>query len=137
MFRRPILKLRVEGEKGRARVNVLFDTGSSVSAVREELAYKLDTPRRFPRPIPLDLATEEATVNVYEWVALDLWLNGRQLRGLFAVVKKLRMPVVVGTEYGDMWNLHIHVKDGRVSVEVREEEEDYEFVPKRAEGRGL
>lgn len=106
------------GERGEAKVDVLFDSGSTHCAIRADLARKLDTPRRFPLAVPILLATEGPTVSVKEWVALNLWLDGRELRGLFAVVDKLRAAVVVGADYADDWDIHLHLRGGRISIGV-------------------
>lgn len=118
MEKRPILRLGLSGQKGKARANCLFDSGSTRCAIRGDLARKLDRPRRFSIAVPIRLATDGPPVQVREWISLDVRLDGRGLTGHFAVVETLRRPVVLGADFMDDWDIHLHMRGGRVSVGI-------------------
>lgn len=101
MTKRPIRKLRVSGGRGEARADVLFDSGSSSSAVRPDVGRRIGTARRLRFPVPISLAKEGAWIEAREVVELQVWVDERPLAGLFAVIKGLKQAVVAGADFMD------------------------------------
>ena len=91
-------ELEVEGYKNRqvtkSKARVLFDTGSTVSFVKRDIAEKLSDVLYFPHEA--DLGAEDKKMKVEGLIGLTIKINGIDIVDSFWVTDELRREIVVG-----------------------------------------
>ena len=70
-----IKKLRVAGNKGKRRLQVLFDTGASASFVRRDVAERIATTLKLPSPETYTLGDGVGKLLVNETVVLYVYID--------------------------------------------------------------
>lgn len=84
-----IKRLRVAGDKGERRLQVLFDTGDSVSFVRRDVVEKMATVVKLPSPETYTLGDGVGKLRVNETVVLHVFINGVRTSDNFIVATRL------------------------------------------------
>jgi hypothetical protein len=100
-------KLWVIGRKGRRKVVALFDTGSSHSLLREDIALAIGEPEELPEP-----KTDEAavgTITTRRGLFADVLLHGKRLTTGLKIVRGLSEELILGADFLSSgmsgWNL--------------------------------
>jgi len=89
-------RVKLVGTKGAEEVDAIFDSGSTYSCIRPELANRLEMVLKLPAPIELGTAKSGETLKASERVVLDFHLNGLRLSDEFMLIPGLSKPVVIG-----------------------------------------
>ncbi len=108
--------IRLEGSKGSAEVKVLFDSGASMSFIKESLAKKLDQILKLPRPLEFETAKAGENLIVDKAVRLDFYLDGDRLSDEFLVVADdwATEDVIIGAKTMQAWRLVIDMEKEEV-----------------------
>lgn len=122
-----ILKqLEVLGNKGKQRVEVLFDTGASQSCIRRDVATRVATVFRKRSAKTFVLADGRTQIKTDEVAVLDLRINGKAIDDYFYVLKDGRREVIVGAGTMQRWDLKLHPR--RHLIEIGTDPEDLELL---------
>lgn len=111
-------ELEVEGYKNRkvtkTKASVLFDTGSTVSFVRKDIAERLSDILPFPHDA--DLGAKDKKMKVEGLIGLTLKINGVNVTDAFWVTEELRQDIVVGASTMQARRLILDMKKEDIDV---------------------
>jgi len=95
----------------------LFDTGAKSSFIDEEFAKefgysKFDTPRE------ITLATKHRTTEIIGDVVLRITLDDCEMpsRTILNVIEGLTKPVILGTDFMELFDIELDTKEGRARL---------------------
>ena len=100
-----VKRIRLRGDKGSASVLALFDTGASKSLVRRDVATKLATLLKAPRPWTFQLGDGRGRLKADEMAGLFFQLHGVPIAHTFIVARHLADEVVIGTDLMQFWKI--------------------------------
>ena len=105
-------EIRLEGSKGAREVRALFDSGASMSFIREGLARELGHVEPLPRPLTFETAKAGEELTVEKAVRLDFYLDGDRLSDEFLVVPDdwATEEVIIGAKTLQAWRLVIDME---------------------------
>ena len=109
----------VTGARGSDTVQVLYDTGSSSSFVRREIAERLGNVVRTMRPTTFTMADGQVTLTVDQDVELYIDVNGDTLRYHLFVADELAEELVVGADMMQRFKITLDMDNEAVSVDPR------------------
>lgn len=121
--------INLAGDKGEQSVIVLVDTGASFSMVRADLATKLGTPTKLPRPVNLTIG-DSSKISITDAVLLTLQLGGQTLMDYFLVFDKLIEEAVLGVNTMKKYGLKIDLEHQAIYAEITEESPMKDFFKK-------
>ena len=99
--------IKLKGSKGEREVTALFDSGASMSFIREGLARELGMIEPLPDPLRFETAKAGEELVVDRRVVLDFYLDGDRLSDEFLVVPDdwATEEVIVGASTFQKWRL--------------------------------
>ena len=109
--------LWVIGRRARRRVSALFDTGSSDSLIRADLAGEIGHPDELPEPKKYRAAVGSFVVRTS--VVADVLLAGKRFTALFFVVPGLTEELVLGADFMQRWHLRLEPRRRRVILDPK------------------
>ena len=114
-----IKKLRVAGDKGERRLQVLFDTGASASFIRRDAVDKIATTLKLPSPETYTLRDGVGKLRVNETVVLYVYIDGIRISDNFIVAPRLADEVIIGANTLQKWRVKLDLENERVVVDKR------------------
>lgn len=114
-----IKKLRVFGDKGEKRVQVLFDTGASASFIRRDIAESLATILRLPSPEVYTLGDGVGRLRATETAVLYVIVKGIRISDNFIVVPRLSDEMIIGANTLQKWRVRLDLENADVLVDRR------------------
>ena len=114
-----VKKLRVAGDKGERRLEVLFDTGAGASFIRRDVADKIATTLELPSPKTFTLGDGVGKLRVNETAILYVYIGGVEISDNFIVSPKLSDPVIIGASTMQKWRVKLDLEDEKVIVDKR------------------
>jgi len=114
-----IKKLPVFGDKGRTRVQVLFDTGASSSFVRRYIAESLATILKLPSPEMYTLGDGVGRLRATETAVLYIIVKGIRISDNFIVVSKLSDEMILGASTLQKWRVKLDLENEDVLIDRR------------------
>uniref|UniRef100_A0A7C6AA79 Retroviral-like aspartic protease n=1 Tax=candidate division WOR-3 bacterium TaxID=2052148 RepID=A0A7C6AA79_UNCW3 len=112
-------KLSLEGSKGKEEVIALFDTGSTYSCIKPELALKLGIIEKLPRGIELRTAKEGEVLVATQRISLDFYLDGYRFSDEFILLSNLSEPVIIGAKTMQAWRFKLDLENDEVIIDPR------------------
>jgi hypothetical protein len=112
-------KLSLEGSKGKEEVIALFDTGSTYSCIKPELALKLGIIGKLPRGIELRTAKEGEVLVATQRISLDFYLDGYRFSDEFILLLNLSEPVIIGAKTMQAWRFKLDLENDEVIIDPR------------------
>ena len=105
-------RIRLEGSKGGREIDALFDSGASMSFIKESLAQELETVLMLPKPLYFETAKAGEGLEVDQAVRLDFYLDGDRLSDEFLVVPDhiATEDVIIGAKTMQAWRLIIDME---------------------------
>ena len=106
-----IKKIKLEGIKGSFETDALFDTGATMSFIKESLAKKLSQIIDIPNPYQFETAEANRFITVNKVVRLDFYLNGDRLSDEFLILPDeiASENVIIGAKTMQAWGLIIDI----------------------------
>lgn len=114
-----IKRLRVAGDKGERRLQVLFDTGASASFIRRDAVDKIATTLKLPSPETYTLGDGVGKLRVNETVVLYVYIDGIRISDNFIVAPRLADEVIIGANTLQKWRVKLDLENERVVVDKR------------------
>lgn len=87
--------IKLYGRKNECKVKALFDTGSSESFIRKDIAEKIGTLSEMPRP------------KTQYVIFPDIILDGHELFWTLVVVDGLTEEVILGADFFQRWKMKL------------------------------
>ena len=109
----------ITGGQGSDTVRVIYDTGSSSSFVRRDIAEKLGNVIRTMRPTTFTMADGQETLTVDQEVELYIDVDGDSLRYHFFVTDDLAEELVVGADMMQRFKITLDMDSEAVSIDPR------------------
>lgn len=108
-------ELEIEGPEGKTTASVIFDSGSSISGIRKDVAEKIGFA---PLQITRKWKTADKTADkTFEGVSpVNLRINGCELSDLFLVAPDFTEEVIVGVDIMQKRKLIIDMEKEDVDV---------------------
>jgi len=102
-----VKSIKLEGSKGERKIDALFDSGASMSFIKESLAQELETVLMLPKPLVFETAKAGEELMVEQRVILDFYLDGDRLSDEFLVVLDhiATEDVIIGASTFQKWRL--------------------------------
>ena len=91
-------EIELVGSKGRVKEVALFDSGTTYSCIRKEIADELGITDTLFEPLKLCTAKEGEEIEAKERVALDFYLNGYRFSDEFMIIEGLSEKVIIGAK---------------------------------------
>ncbi len=100
-------EVRFKGSKGEKALNVLFDSGASMSFIKERLASELDEILRLPDPLSFETARRGDDLIIDKAVRLDFYIDDDRMSDEFLVVSDewATEDVIIGASTFQKWRL--------------------------------
>jgi predicted aspartyl protease len=114
-----VKRLRVAGDKGQRRLQILFDTGASVSFIRSDVVDKIATTLKLPSPEVYTLGDGVGKLRVSETAVLYVYIDGVRISDNFIVSPRLADPVIVGANTLQKWRVKLDMENERVIIDKR------------------
>ena len=114
-----VKKLPVFGDKGRKRVQVLFDTGASSSFVRRGIAESLATILKLPSPEVYTLGDGVGRLRATETAVLYVVVKGIRISDNFIVVSKLSDEIILGANTLQKWRVKLDLENEDILIDRR------------------
>jgi predicted aspartyl protease len=114
-----VKRLRVAGDKGEKRLEVLFDTGASVSFIRSDVVDKIATTLKLPSPETYTLGDGVGKLRVSETAVLYVYIDGVRISDNFIISPRLSDPVIIGANTLQKWRIKLDMENDRVIIDKR------------------
>lgn len=114
-----VKKLRVAGDKGERRLQVLFDTGAGASFIRRDVADRIVTTLRLSSPKTFTLGDGVGRLRVNETAILYVYVEGVEISDNFIVAPRLSDEVIIGANTLQKWRVKLDLENEKVIVDKR------------------
>ena len=111
--------IEVRGDKGKAELNALFDSGSTYSCLSPETAKTLSTSLKLPDPIEVETADKGHFIRIKESVRLDFYLNNLRLTDEFMIVPGLAEEAIIGATTMQKWRIKLDFEHDQIVTDPR------------------
>lgn len=113
------IPLTFKGSKGEEKFYALFDTGSTYSCIRTDLAEKIGMTDKLPSVRYFNTAAENEYLKVEHAMRLDFELNDLNLTDEFMVIPSLSEEVIIGVTTMQKWRIKLDFEHDTVIVDPR------------------
>lgn len=113
------LPLSFSGSKGEEKLYALFDTGSTYSCIREDLAEKMGMLDKLPETRYFGTASENQYLKVEYRMGLNFEVNEISLTDEFMVVPQLSEEVIIGVTTMQKWRIKLDFEHDTVIVDPK------------------
>jgi hypothetical protein len=114
-----VKKLRVFGDKGERRLQVLFDTGASASFIRSDVATPLAAVVNLPSAEVYTLGDGVGKLRAVATAVLYVMIKGIRISDNFIVVPRLSDEVILGAHTLQKWRLKLDLENEDVLIDRR------------------
>lgn len=111
--------VEVVGNKGRAKVMALFDTGASSSFIRRDIADKLATFGPLPNPRRFMLGDGKNAILAQQFVAVDITIKGVTVFFPLLVVEEIGEEMIIGADMLQRWKIRLDPEKEEVFIDPK------------------
>jgi hypothetical protein len=117
----PIIEESIElrGSKGSRQVVALFDSGSTYSCIRPDIAREVEVVVPLPEPMEFGTAKDGETVSAREGVRLNFVLQDYRFSDEFMVIEGLSEEVIIGAKTLQGWRMKLDFEAEKVIIDPR------------------
>jgi len=112
-------QLKIEGDKGSAEAETLFDTGATSSFMRREKAEKVATILPLPHPKRFELAETGKGIEVTEGIRIDFIIDGTTLSDEVFVADNLSEEFIIGASTLQKWRIKLDLENDVVILDEK------------------
>jgi predicted aspartyl protease len=109
--------LLLKGELGEARKEVLFDTGSSSSIIKTEIAKRITRLIKLVKPRPFTLG-DGRIIESTQYTTIQFELNGKFLSDEFCAIDELPKDIIIGRSAMQRWEMKIDFTKKQIEIGV-------------------
>jgi len=123
-------RIKLRGSKGEAEVLAIFESGSTYSCIKPELAkglgmieplpemQSIERPKR-AHPIDLGTAKEGEALRAENRVSLDFYIDGYRFSDEFMLIPGLSEETIIGAKTLQAWRLKLDFEHDKVIIDPR------------------
>ena len=111
-----VKRLRVAGDKGERRLEVLFDTGAGASFIRRDVVERIATTLELPS---YTLGDGVGRLRVNETAVLYVYIQRVEISDNFIVSPRLADEVIIGASTMQKWRLKLDLENERVIIDKK------------------
>jgi hypothetical protein len=111
--------IELRGSKGSREVIALFDSGSTYSCIRPDIAREVEVVVPLPEPMEFGTAKDGETVSAREGVRLNFILQGYRFSDEFMVIEGLSEEVIIGAKTLQSWRMKLDFEAEKVIIDPR------------------
>ena len=111
--------VELRGSKGSREVIALFDSGSTYSCIRPDIAREVEVVVPLPEPMEFGTAKDGETVSAREGVRLNFILQGYRFSDEFMVIEGLSEEVIIGAKTLQSWRMKLDFEAEKVIIDPR------------------
>ena len=111
------IPIAFKGSLGEQKLYALFDTGSTYSCIREDLAAQVGLLDRLPESRYFGTASENQYLKVENGMRLDFEVNEINLSDEFMVVPRLSEEVIIGATTMQKWRIKLDFEHDAVIID--------------------
>jgi hypothetical protein len=111
--------IELRGSKGSREVVALFDSGSTYSCIRPNIAREVEVVVPLPEPMEFGTAKDGETVSAREGVRLNFILQGYRFSDEFMVIEGLSEEVIIGAKTLQSWRMKLDFEAEKVIIDPR------------------
>jgi hypothetical protein len=111
--------IELRGSKGSREVMALFDSGSTYSCIRPNIAREVEVVVPLPEPMEFGTAKDGETVSAREGVRLNFILQGYRFSDEFMVIEGLSEEVIIGAKTLQSWRMKLDFEAEKVIIDPR------------------
>jgi len=112
-------ELEFRGSRGSAKLNTLFDSGSTYSCVSPEKAEALEQSLPLSEPIDVETASKGSFLRINSATRLDFYLNGLRLTDEFMIVPGLSEDAIIGATTLQKWKIKLDFEHDQIITDPR------------------
>ena len=113
------LPLSFKGSKDEKKLYALFDTGSTYSCIRDDIAEEMGISDRLPEPMYFGTASENQYLKVESGMRLNFEINDIVLSDEFMIVPRLSEEVIIGVTTMQKWRIKLDFEHDTVIVDPK------------------
>ncbi len=114
-----INKLKIEGNKGKGEVTCLFDTGSTDTLIKEDVARRFTTIAELPHPIKFVMADGKTELETKKVVNIFITVNGCEIFEPAIVVENLSDEMLIGAEMMQRRKIKLDLENEKVTMDPK------------------
>lgn len=111
--------LQFEGSVGEKTLYALFDSGSTFSCIRHDVAVEIETPTALRRPMEVATASEGHYVKISEAMRADFYYNDIRLSDEFMVVPSLSEEAIIGVNTLQKWRIKLDFEHDTIIIDPK------------------
>jgi len=114
-----IKPVEVIGDRGRARIQALFDTGASASFVRRKVIEGVATISKWPSPRTFVLGDGKNAIQAQDFVAVDIVTQDVTVFHPLLVVDEIGEDMIVGADMLQRWKIRLDPEKEEVFIDKK------------------
>ncbi len=111
--------IRVVGSKGAKELTALFDSGSTYSFIRKDIAEKIEIIIKLPEPLELRTEDKNNQMEIEKAIRLDFHLNGYRFTDEFMVSDKISEECIIGAGTMQKWHFKLDFENEKIIIDPR------------------
>jgi len=111
--------LHFEGSVGEKTLYALFDSGSTFSSIRHDVAVEIEKPSALRRPMEVATASEGHYVKISEAMRADFYYNDIRLSDEFMVVPSLSEEAIIGVNTLQKWRIKLDFEHDTIVIDPK------------------
>lgn len=113
------MPLHFEGSVGEKTLYALFDSGSTFSCIRHDVAVEIETPSLLRRPMEVATVSEGHYVKISEAMRADFYFNDIRLSDEFMVVPGLSEEAIIGVNTLQKWRIKLDFEHDSIIIDPK------------------
>ncbi|HVX52667.1 MAG TPA: retropepsin-like aspartic protease [Chitinophagaceae bacterium] len=113
------IPLHFEGSVGEKTLYALFDSGSTFSCIRHDMAEQIEEPRAMRHPIEVAAASEGDYVKISEAMRAGFYYNDIRLSDEFMVVPGLSEEAIIGVNTLQKWCIKLDFEHDTIVIDPK------------------
>ena len=112
-------KIRLEGSKGEAEREAIFDSGATYSCINPHLAEILGMVDFLPKPMDFSTAEEGRKITARGAVRLNFYIGDYRFSDEFMVIENLSNGVIIGAASLQKWRLKLDFEKDEIIIDPK------------------
>ena len=113
-----VREFEFRGDKGKAKVKALMDTGASVSLIRKDVAEKISSKFYGFSGLTLRKVDGQEWKKVKSFIPIVVVMKGKELVFNFFVVDDMPREAIIGADFMQSWEIKLYPKKHDFSIGI-------------------
>jgi hypothetical protein len=112
-------KIRLEGSRGEAEREAIFDSGATYSCINPKLAEEIEIVVPLPKPLDFSTAEDGRKITAREAVRLNFYIGDYRFSDEFMVIEGLSNGVIIGAKTLQAWRLKLDFEKDEIIIDPK------------------